>query len=149
MDDKGFWSRIDKSGSCWLWQGGLSEGYGQLRFNGKRVRAHRYSYEQAWGLIPEGLELDHLCRVLNCVDPLHLEVVTGVENTMRGLSPPAINARKTECKYGHVFNDANTEIRPSDGYRQCRTCRRDESRLRKRRMRALAAALVTEMETRV
>lgn len=73
---------------CWIWQGYLDkDGYGQHRNHQGRVcRAHRLFYENAHGQIPLGKQLDHLCRVRNCVRPDHLEVVTGIENTRRGKS---------------------------------------------------------------
>lgn len=70
---------------CWIWQ--LSRkrnGYGELRKSGRTMYAHRWMYEQHVGPIPEGRDLDHLCRVRACVNPDHLEVVTRSENNRRG-----------------------------------------------------------------
>jgi hypothetical protein len=65
---------------CWIWAKGFySDGYGQRRHQ----RAHRWMYEQIVGPIPEGLTLDHLCRVKACVNPDHLEPVTSAENVRR------------------------------------------------------------------
>ena len=75
------------------------------------------------GPIPEGLTLDHLCRVRACVNPAHLEPVTLRENTLRSPSAPtAINARKTECLRGHAFTPENTWVHRSR--RCCRECKR-------------------------
>lgn len=72
---------------CWIWQRSKrGRGYGALRKNGKTIAAHRYYYEQEYGPIPEGKELDHLCRVTSCVNPTHLEPVSRAVNTQRGLS---------------------------------------------------------------
>jgi hypothetical protein len=70
---------------CWIWQlTTATGGYGR-KFNGeKQIGAHRIYYERAKGPIPEGLHLDHLCRVPACVNPDHLEPVTCAENTLRG-----------------------------------------------------------------
>lgn len=70
---------------CWVWQWGIFQttGYGMYR----QGTAHRYVYEQARGIVPGGLELDHLCRVRECVNPDHLEAVTHAENVRRGASP--------------------------------------------------------------
>jgi hypothetical protein len=105
---------------CWLWQGcRLSHGYGQT-WDGKRVvGAHRYAYERLVGPIPEGLTIDHLCRVRHCVNPAHMEPVTAGENARRGENP---NRAKTHCKYGHPFDAENTYVRASGG-RECRACR--------------------------
>lgn len=82
-----FWSKVDKRpGGCWLWTGTmLRSGYGQFRLGLGHVRAHRFAYELLVGPIPEGLTLDHLCRVTACVNPLHLEPVTLSENVKRAV----------------------------------------------------------------
>lgn len=68
--------------SCWLWQGHVRpDGYGQA---GRSELAHRWSYETFVGPIPEGMHLDHVCRVRACVNPAHLEPVTREENLRRG-----------------------------------------------------------------
>ncbi len=80
---------INESG-CWLWQGPVSAGYGKLcvcqrhgAATGFTMLAHRASYEVFRGAIPTGLSIDHLCMVKSCVNPDHLEPVTGAENTKR------------------------------------------------------------------
>jgi len=109
--------RVPFSG-CWVWMGTVANnGYGKI---GKSV-AHRIFYEQEFGPVPEGLQLDHLCRNRLCVNPAHLEPVTQRENIMRGTSPTAVNARKTHCIRGHEYTTENTYIR-SNGYRMCRAC---------------------------
>lgn len=75
---------VDKTPTCWLWTGSLTwDGYGLFRENNRRTGAHRFAYEYHVGPIPAGLQLDHLCRVRNCVNPDHLEPVTASENTRR------------------------------------------------------------------
>jgi len=72
--------------SCWVWQHGKTpEGYGRKHTGGRTVYAHRYYYERVNGPIPDGLEIDHLCRVRECVNPGHLEAVTTTENIRRGM----------------------------------------------------------------
>jgi hypothetical protein len=69
---------------CWEWCGELSSnGYGRVWRNNKRIAAHRAYYEQEVGPIPDGLQLDHLCRNRRCVNPDHLEPVTRTENQLR------------------------------------------------------------------
>lgn len=85
--------------------------------------AHRVAYELTRGKVPTNMCLDHLCKNRLCVNPEHLEIVTLVENVMRGESLHARNARKTHCKSGHEFTKENTYIHPQRGSRLCRTCR--------------------------
>ena len=116
---------VDDAG-CWIWQGAKDQnGYGTVAILGSRkiMRAHRMTYELLIGAIPEGLEIDHLCRIPSCVNPIHLEPVTHKENLLRGVSFSGVNARKTHCSHGHEFNEANTRITPL-GYRVCRACDR-------------------------
>jgi hypothetical protein len=114
---------VDENG-CWLWTGfSRSGGYGDLHHLGRIQRAHRLSYEAFVGPIPGDLTLDHLCRVRRCVNPEHLEPVTGRENTLRGESFAARYAKQTRCKHGHEYTPENT-IRRYDGGRGCRICQR-------------------------
>lgn len=78
-------------GECWLWQGAVSKtgGYGQVRRNGALIVVHRYAYEHEVGPIPDGLDLDHLCRIRHCARPSHCEPVTRGENLRRGYAARA------------------------------------------------------------
>jgi hypothetical protein len=81
------------------------------------------AWELARGPIPEGLEIDHLCRRRLCVNPRHMAVVTHRENNARGMSLSAIAARQTHCAAGHPFDDANTYRPPgAPDTRMCRAC---------------------------
>ena len=116
-----FLDRVNKDGpnGCWLWLGGTdTSGYGQLWLNGRQKLAHRYFYEMAYGLIPEGMQIDHLCRVRRCVNPDHLEVVTHIENIRRGTG----SGSRTYCPKGHPYDPSNTVFN-SKGHRECRICR--------------------------
>lgn len=119
---------VDPETGCWLWTGNLTNtGYGayQIKRNGKFIRgAHRVAYFLFVGPIPDGLQLDHLCRVRHCANPAHLEPVTSQENTLR--SPFTMASRwasRTHCGYGHEFTPENTYVPPKGG-RACRTCKR-------------------------
>ena len=79
-----FWEKVDKSGDCWLWTGAITNGYGVIHSGATHVFAHRAAYEMSVQPIPEGLVIDHLCRVPRCVNPSHLEAVTHAENVRRG-----------------------------------------------------------------
>lgn len=85
-----FWRHVQKSErGCWLWVGStVRGGYGQFRLDASaRIHAHRYAYELMVGQIPDGYEIDHLCRVRACVNPTHLEAVTLRENRQRTHRP--------------------------------------------------------------
>lgn len=120
-----FWPKVDKGGpdGCWLWTASFNPyGYGQFYTGSRLGKAHRFAYELVVGPIPDGLELDHLCRNRGCVNPAHLEPVTHVENQRR--------MRKSHCFRGHAYDEANT-LKLRDGKRQCRSCNRERmSRLR-------------------
>lgn len=127
-----FWRKVEKTDTCWLWRASLSHnGYGAFQYDGRPRPAHRYSYELLVGPIPEGLEIDHLCRVRHCVNPDHLEAVTHLENVRRGVYAEMpvltrINAEKTHCKRGHPLSGDNLIVRENARSgkirRQCRTC---------------------------
>jgi hypothetical protein len=124
---------VVKSG-CWEWQAALdANGYGKI-WDGKAVRlAHRVVYEMEVGPIPEGLDIDHLCRVTRCVNPEHLEPVTRSENLRRG-EVGGYWGRQTECRRGHEYTEENTRIiNRKDGTQErvCKECARE--RVRKHR----------------
>lgn len=115
-----FWAKVDRSSDCWLWTGARgSEGYGRLTLHQRRFGAHRLAFIWANGAIPDGLVLDHLCRNRLCVRPDHLEPVTVLENTRRGL-----NGQRTHCAAGHQLSSDNIRMMSGGGkpYRQCRIC---------------------------
>ena len=126
--DRRFWIRVQPLGACWVWTGAKVWGYGVIGFNGKQWKAHRYAYTRVVGPIPEGLELDHLCRTRSCVRPDHMEPVTHAENMRRADTPLSRNARKTHCFRGHPFDQENTRVRR--GSRICLTCVRAYQRER-------------------
>lgn len=130
-----FWAKVEKTSTCWLFTGNKVNGYGSFRFRGRMLKAHRFSWALAGREVPEGMVLDHVCRVRNCVNPEHLEVVTAAENLYRGVSFAAINRRKTHCIHGHEFSAENTHVNPQ-GYRVCCECRR--ARYHRNKLRALS-----------
>lgn len=119
-----FWERVTKTDTCWLWTGSMTrDGYGQWSnkdsvFASRRV--HRISYEIAHGHPPE-TEIDHLCRVRNCVNPDHLEAVTRSVNVQRSWDARA----QTHCNRGHEWTPENTRLHARG--RACRECGRIDS----------------------
>ena len=140
-----FWSKVDRSGECWVWIGAKDDrGYGFFRVAPKTVRAYRFAYEMLVGPIPQGLELDHLCRNHSCVNPAHLDPVTHRENNRRGVAGAVATVRqqaKTHCPQGHPYDEANTMIRRTklgNPERHCRECNRVQSlAAQKRRYRRM------------
>lgn len=136
-----FWAKVDKRGpeECWPWQGELDAfGYGILNVKAKHVYVHRFSYELLVGPFPPGLTTDHTCHTNDptcpggrmclhrrCVNWLHLEAVTLLENLAR-------RHRKTHCKRGHEFTPENTYV-AKNGSRNCRECHRLDARQRRER----------------
>lgn len=113
-----FWAKVDRDGPvpehrpdlgpCWLWAAGLNrDGYGRFGVSGTKLGAHRVAYELLRGPIPDGLELDHLCRAPCCVNPDHLEPVTHRENCRRGFSPSAKAVRTGLCEDAHYGAGCN------------------------------------------
>lgn len=112
---------------CWLWTAAVDRGgYGLFKATPKMVRAPKYSYEMHVGSVPEGLQIDHLCRARSCVNPDHLEPVTPKENTRRS---PIHCGSRTHCPQGHPLSGDNLYKDPS-GKRRCRKCRSAESKRR-------------------
>lgn len=122
-----FWVKVDAEGDCWEWTAYRNpDGYGYFGITSRDVRmAHRWSWEHLVGLIPAGMQIDHMCRNRGCVNPDHLRVVTLVDNVLLGEGPPARNARKTHCPEGHAYAGDNVRVyaRPSGTpSRYCRAC---------------------------
>lgn len=111
------WNLVDKNhpDGCWVWLGSKDkDGYSRSSCG----LGHREFYTYLVGEIPDGLQVDHLCRNRSCVNPEHLELVTPKVNTQRGTNH---NRVKTHCKHGHEFSPENTRI-TKRGNRSCKEC---------------------------
>lgn len=116
---------------CWLWMGtGTPTGYGQIGAGSRgagMIYAHRAAYELYVGPIPDGMEIDHLCRVRRCVNPSHIEPVLHRDNLLRGDTVAARHAASVRCPLGHPYSENNT-LRSREGSRRCRECHRSRWR---------------------
>lgn len=112
--------RDDLTG-CWLWGGSTyPNGYGQFWTGATVTPAHRVSHELFIGPIPSAHEVDHLCRVITCVNPDHLEAVTRLENARRRVAATGL---ADFCRRGHALTRDDTEGK-GKGKRGCRICGR-------------------------
>ena len=137
-----FWQKVVKTESCWNWVGYLMpRGYGRTHIGKKNKLAHRATYEELVGPIPNGLDIDHLCRNRRCVNPGHLRPATRRQNLLApgSLSPSKACSEKTHCYRGHPFDAGNYRIM-RDGSRRCVVCERDYRKRRSERERAALAA---------
>ena len=119
---------------CWEWQAARNDlGYGHLWMgDGKFAYAHRFSYEKHVGPIPEGYDLDHLCRNPPCCNPDHLEPVTHAENLHRSPTPSFAAYRDGRCMRNHKMSGDNLYIFPDGKRRGCRACGRIRDKRRRR-----------------
>lgn len=133
--------RITRTPQCWSWIGPVnSSGYGNARYCGRVEGVHRIAYLVWIGPIPEGMEVDHLCRMRRCVNPDHLELVTRRENNRR------VASLTTQCPNGHEYDEENTNIRHRKGWvlRECRKCSRARNREYRRRTHPLGQKTLWE-----
>jgi hypothetical protein len=108
---------------CWTWEGTLnSKGYGRFWYEGRMVLAHRASLLLSGVPIPKGMTVDHMCRAKRCVNPSHLRLLSLRDNILAGDCPPAVNARKSECKRGHPLDSGNVYLFAKGRQRQCKIC---------------------------
>lgn len=131
-----FLAKTRPATDCIVWTGAQnSKGYGCFAINRVSQLAHRVAWEAARGPVPEGMTLDHLCRVRSCVNVDHLEVVSNRENVRRAKALKVGDV----CSRGHLIaTEADIYIR-SRGGQECRTCRR-EAGARNRALRAAVTA---------
>lgn len=133
-----FWDKVspEPNSGCWLWTAAILRKYGRFRFgaDGTATKlAHRGAYQRLVGPVPEGMELDHLCRTPSCVNPAHLRPISHYDNVMCGDLPKVSflkHAAKTHCPKGHPYDEANTYHAPGKPNRQCRQCQRERQALR-------------------
>lgn len=140
-----FWSKVEvpyQPSCCWVWTSTLSpKGYGLWSiWKMGNLPAHRIAYTLLLGPIPDGFQLDHLCRNRSCVNPDHLRTVTNRENVLAGFGHTAINARKTHCNRGHEYT-LETTINERRGTRACRLCKRFTDAAYRARMRAMGRSV--------
>lgn len=118
---------------CHIFQGSINwDGYGSVTVRVGDLKTTRGAHKVAWerenGPVPEGLEIDHLCRVRRCIRPGHMEPVTHAENMYRSMAPALVTFRTNVCRRGHELTPENVYLFPKSGARTCRACKREGSR---------------------
>jgi len=132
---KNFYERLEeylgRDNECWIWPGAKSRGYGvaslSINKKPKTFYAHRLAYERLKGPIPDGMQIDHLCRNRACFNPAHLEAVTQQVNIARG-EAGINNKQKIKCKQGHDLSGENVSVRTKPTgktFRVCLACKRE------------------------
>lgn len=105
-----FLERFEQTNGCWEWKSTMHHsGYGVIYKSPKQLLAHRVSWEYYnKTVIPDELEVDHICRNRKCVNPKHLRIVTHKINCLENSeSPLAKHAKKTHCPKGHPLSGDN------------------------------------------
>lgn len=116
-------SKVKVVNGCWEWQGTKGKfGYGQTYYVDRTRNAHRVSFMVFKDMDVEGLDIDHMCRNIACVNPEHLQKVTRRTNLLIGNTIARKNAEKTHCPSGHEYSTENTYTCRNE--RQCRICSR-------------------------
>lgn len=138
----------EEQGGHWIWQG-AKDSAGYARFHMTRVKgqgyaekAYRWSYAHFVGPIPEGYDVHHVCEIPLCVNPDHLQALSRREHTLAAghRNVAAVNARKTHCKRGHAFDEANTYWFNGGRSRACRKCKAEVERQRRARLTRVGAS---------
>jgi hypothetical protein len=126
----------EPNSGCWLWlKAHNRKGYGTIGVPGRKNKyVHRLTYEHFVGPIPEGLVLDHKCRVPLCCNPQHLRPMTIYENAALG-NPNAWQKVRTACPQGHPYAE-HSRMRAKGG-RLCLLCAREAGRRRDAKLKAL------------
>lgn len=126
-----FWSYVSfpRGGidGCWLWSVKMGNGYGRFWSCDRTIAAHRVSWAMHRGVVPDGFDIDHLCRNRACVRPDHLEAVSKSTNTSRGYSGTPI--LKSHCRHGHAMTPDNIAVVKTarKTMRLCKTCKHESA----------------------
>ena len=120
FDPTRLWAQVDrKPGECWNWKGCTnSAGYGFIYVQGKSLPVHQVAYELSKGLVPAGLELDHLCGDRTCCNPEHLEPVTHVENMVRAGIIPHAKPTSIDTPASDIDTVRSTDTTDSDDFQR-------------------------------
>jgi len=128
-----FWSKVEYGPDCWIWNAAKNrKGYGQFRVDGKLWISHRLVWTLAHGEIPKGMHVLHTtCDNPSCVRPDHLSIGTNQDNVDDKMRKKRHwTFTRTACKAGHAYTSETVRIRPCDGSRVCKLCKRLLQRLK-------------------
>jgi len=105
-----FWDKVNKTDTCWLWQGKIDDGYGRFPFKGTTYLVHRLVVAVLKEKLADGTKVDHICKVRNCCNPDHLRQVTPSQNTKGNKK----QVDSTLCVNGHPLTGPNADVHISD-----------------------------------
>ena len=127
-----FFARVEQiPDGCWLWTGPMNvQRYASFMVNGRTVMAHRWAYEHWVGPIPDGKQIDHVCGVTRCVNPIHLRPLEPYENVRAYW-----RSQRGVCRNGHELTAENVVWREQGKRRRCRICERERARRWKAKLR--------------
>ncbi len=140
-----FWKKVNitspEDDLCWEWGAAFSKcGYGVFKIHGRTQYAHRAAFQLAFGPIAEGKYVLHKCDNRKCCRPKHLFEGSAQQNLRDASQKKRLwQNRRHFCPQGHPYSVNNTYVRPN-GWRECRTCRRDHKRDHRRRQPSPALA---------
>lgn len=139
-----FWAKTTRT-DCIVWTGAVNgKGYPCFAVAGRSQLAHRLAWEDARGPIPEDMTIDHTCRVRNCVNVDHLELVSGAENNRRARVSAGYFVGG-QCGRGHDLTDESTKT-SKRGRLICKPCAQEDSRAARRRDNSVAVIREWAME---
>ena len=127
-----FWKLVSKGAACWNWTGTTRKGYGVFSLAGRRIAAHRFSWELHFGRIPGGGSgahgwcVCHRCDNPPCVRPSHLFLGSNAENQADKAAKGRCRRQNSPtCKHGHALTGEN--LRMYAGKRACIACNKQRS----------------------